>query len=194
MPSGLRRPGREPDRASPPPCRLRRGSRTRPAPSVRRGRPCAGANVLHDFELREPRHDVADRGGEGGVGRRELAALNQDALRGRALEARVENPVHPARLARPGGVRVDRLRTGHAECEGDDDKGEPAERRRLPVVGAPATHSRREVLLGGRCGHFRPPSRDVHFRHRRYGGRPGTTSSEGRVRAPTRRRFRLLPE
>ena len=126
-----------------------------------------GVDVLHDFELREPRHDVADRGREGGVGRRELAALNQDALRGRALEARVENPVHPARLARPGGVRVDRLRAGHAEREGDDDEGEPAERRRLPVVCTPPPHAGGEVLLGGRCGHFLPPWRGVNFRHRR---------------------------
>ncbi len=119
----------------------------------------SGVNVLHDVELREPRHDVADRGREGGVGRRELAALNQDALRGRALEARVENPVHPARLARPGGVRVDRLRAGHAKREGDEDEREPAERRRLPVVCTPPPHAGGEVVLGGRCGHFLPPWR-----------------------------------
>jgi hypothetical protein len=33
-----------------------------------------------------------------------------------------------------------------AEPEGDDDEGEPAERRGLPVAGAPSTHARREVV------------------------------------------------
>ena len=118
---------------------------------------CERSARLSSFESRATTSPTAAV--KAGVGRRERAALDQDALRGRALEARVEDPVHPARLARPGGVRVDRLRAGHAEGEGDEDEREPAERRRLPVVGTPAPHPGREVRFGGRCGHFLPPWR-----------------------------------
>ena len=116
------------------------------------------ANVLNRLELRDPRHDVLDRGREGGIGRRERAALDEDALVGGPLEAGVEDPIHATRLARPGGVRVDRLRPGQcAETEGDDDEREPAERRRLPVVGAPTSHARRQVVGGLASGHELPP-------------------------------------
>jgi hypothetical protein len=39
-------------------------------------------------------------------------------------------------------LRADRL----PDIESDGDEGEPAENCRLPMVGAPATHPRREVV------------------------------------------------
>ena len=107
------------------------------------------ADVLDDVELREPRHDVFDGGCERGIARRERTALDEDALLGRPVEARVEDPIHAAGLARAGRVRVDRLRPGHPEREGGDDEGEPAEGRGLPVIGAPASHPRREIVVRG---------------------------------------------
>ena len=87
-----------------------------------------------------------DRGREGGIAGPQRAALDQDALAGGLLEPGVEDPVHAARLARARRVRVDVLHADHAaEREGDDDEGEPAERRGLPVGGAPAAHAGREV-------------------------------------------------
>jgi hypothetical protein len=108
------------------------------------------ADVLNVRHLREARDDVLDRGPEGGIVRSKRAALDQDALAGGLLEAGVEDPIHAARLAGPGRVRVDVLRPDHAaEGEGDDDEGEPAERGGLPVTGAPATHAGREVAVRG---------------------------------------------
>ena len=56
----------------------------------------------------------------------------------------------------PGpAVLVDVRRSDHAaEPERDDDEGEPAEGRGLPVCGAPATHAGREVVpvLSEWCG------------------------------------------
>ena len=105
------------------------------------------ADVLDDVELRDPRDDVLDRRREGGVGGGERAALDEDALGRRLLEAGLEDLVHPAGLARAGGVRIDRLRPRHAaESEGDEDERQPPERRGLPVVGAPATHPGRHVV------------------------------------------------
>src|SRR5688500_1834058 len=69
-----------------------------------------GANVLNYIELRDPRDNVLARGPEGWIGRRERAALDQNTLVGRPLEARVENAVHPTGLARPVRVRIDHLR------------------------------------------------------------------------------------
>ena len=59
------------------------------------------ANVLDRVERLEPRDDVRDRGREGRVARSQRVALDQDALAGGLLEARVEDPVHPTGLARP---------------------------------------------------------------------------------------------
>jgi hypothetical protein len=47
------------------------------------------------------------------------------------------------------GSIVDRLRAGHPEREGGDDEGEPAEGRGFPVVGAPASHPRSEIVVRG---------------------------------------------
>ena len=118
-----------------------------------------GVNVLNDLELRQPRDDIADRGREGGVGRREHAALDEDALRGGPFEAGVEDPVHAAGLTGAGGVGVDRLRPGRAEREGDENERQPPEGCGLPVVGAPATHPGRDVALGGRADTSVPPWR-----------------------------------
>ena len=104
------------------------------------------ADVLNHVDLGDARYHVGDRGLEGRVGRRERTTLDEHALLGRPLEAGVEDPVHAAGLARAGRVRVDRLRPGHAEREGDDDEREPPEGGRLPVVGAPASHPRRKVV------------------------------------------------
>ena len=140
-------------------------------------------------ELREPRHDVADRGREG-VGRRERAALDQDALRGRALEARVENPVHPARAAR----RCSGRSTSCRPCRARRRRRRTRASRTSPSSSGrtPPPHAGGEVLLGVAAGTScllggceLPPTTL---------GRRDPVSSEGRVRAPTRRRFRLLPE
>ena len=138
------------------------------------------------FEM--PRDDVLDRGREGGVGRRERAALDEDALAGGLLEAGVEDPVHPAGLARARRVRVDRLRADHAaEREGDDDEREPAERRRLPVVGAPAAHAGRQVVRLASvacCGHARSSfGVDVTCAIDARTAAARAASSEGRIRA-----------
>ena len=91
------------------------------------------ADVADVRELRDPRDDVRDRGVEGGCACASRTALDQDVLGGRLLEAGLENPIHAAGLARTGGV-VDVPRSDHAtEPEGDEDEGQPAERRGLPV-------------------------------------------------------------
>ena len=75
-------------------------------------------------------------------------ALDEHALRRAGLEPGVEDPVHPARLARTGRVRVGALGADHAaDAEGDDDEGQPAERGCLPVVRAPAAHPGGQVAL-----------------------------------------------
>ena len=86
------------------------------------------ADVLNRRHLRHARDDVLDRSGEGRVAYANGAALDQDALAGRLLEAGVEDPVHAARLAGPGRVRVDVLRADRAaDGERNDDEREPAE-------------------------------------------------------------------
>ena len=96
----------------------------------------------------------------GRTGRGSLA-LDQDVLGRRPLEAFVQDPVHPARLSGPGGVRIGVLRADHAaDAEGDDDQGQPAEGGCLPVVRAPPAHAGGQVaLLVGGCagGHSGSP-------------------------------------
>ena len=111
------------------------------------------ANVLDGVQLRDARDDVDDRGLERGIVGVERGALDEDALPGRLLEAGVEDPVDAPGLAGARRVRVDGLRADRApDREGDDDQREPAERRGLPVGGAPAAHPGREVGVG--CGGY----------------------------------------
>jgi hypothetical protein len=61
------------------------------------------------------------------MARAERVALDEDALGGGLLEPGVEDAIHPAGLARAGGVRVDRLRSDRAadhECR-DDERSQP---------------------------------------------------------------------
>jgi hypothetical protein len=109
------------------------------------------ADVLNRRHLRDARDDVLDRSGERRLAYAKGAALDQDALARRLLEPGVEDPVHAARLAGPGRVRVDVLRADRdTDGERDGDEREPAEDRGLPVAGAPATHTSREVVLVAR--------------------------------------------
>src|SRR4029450_13476050 len=89
----------------------------------------------------------------------------------RLLEPRLEDLVHSTGLARARRVRVDEFRPDRtAEKNGDGDERKPAERGGLPVVGAPASHARREVV-GGSCGHGIPPWRSrTHASDARKGG------------------------
>ena len=163
-------------------------------PSARRARParCGRSGRPSSFEILATTSPTAAV--NAGSRRRQRAALDEDALGGRLLEAGVEDPVHAAGLARAGRVRVDGLRAGHAEREGDDDEREPAERRGLPVVGAPAAHARRQVALGGcvRTLSTPPLRRGTHAIDATSDG-GAATSSAGLNRARTRRRFGLLP-
>jgi hypothetical protein len=117
-------------------------------------------HVLDDLQLRDPRHDVRDRGLEGRIGHGQRVALDEDVLARRLLEAGVEDPVHAAGLAGPRRVRIDHLGTDcAAEREGDQDEGQPAERGRLPMTRTPATHAGRQVVISVRvAGHARSPS------------------------------------
>ena len=112
------------------------------------------ANVLNGLQLGDPRDDVVDRGSEGGILGSQRAALDQDVLAGRVLEAVVQDPVHAAGLAGACCVRVDVLHADDvAEPECEKDEGEPAERSGLPVSGAPASHAGRVVLRLRKRGH-----------------------------------------
>ena len=81
-----------------------------------------------------------------GLGGRQRAALNEDGLAAGLTEVLVQNLVHPTRLAGPGGLEDDRLHRGdHADREQGDGEPQPAEDRRLAVMGAPPRHPERDV-------------------------------------------------
>ena len=81
------------------------------------------------------------RSGPGG------AALDENAFRCRVLEARSQDPIHASGLAGPCRVRVNGLRADlAADRKCDDDEPKPPEGGRLPVPGAPASHTRRQVF------------------------------------------------
>ena len=157
---------------------------------ARVGRVERRTHVLHDVETGDAGDDVGDRGLEGGIGRTKRRALDQDALACGLLEPGVEDPVHAAGLAGPGGVGVDALRSdGASDAEGDDDEREPAERGGLPVAGAPATHAGREVVMGVVGARHAGCSLLVDDWCRRYEGAGAQSSSLSRIRALTKRRF-----
>ena len=107
----------------------------------------------------------SDGGAEPGIRGSERAALDEHCLTRRLLEAGVSECARgPAGLAVEGvglgeGMRPHR----HSDREGDGDEPKPAERRRLPMSGAPAAGAEREVRsfrfrLGAIDGHAAPPA------------------------------------
>jgi hypothetical protein len=62
------------------------------------------AHVLHRSHIGDVRDHVAHNGREGGVAPAGAAALDQDALARRPVEALVEDLLHPAGLAGAGGA------------------------------------------------------------------------------------------
>src|SRR5205814_185610 len=86
-----------------------------------RGVPTGGdrtaMDVLNGCHLRDACDHIVDRRRETGLSDASRAALDQDAFAGGLLEPRVEDPVHAARLARPGcaaALRLSRLRDAPA--------------------------------------------------------------------------------
>src|SRR5205814_3724817 len=103
--------------------------------------------------LRNAPYDVLDRGVEGRRARSNGAALNQDALIRGQLEPGIQNPVHAARLAGTGRVRIDLLRADlAANGERDRHEREPTEGGGLPVVRAPAAHAGCQVAAAAVLG------------------------------------------
>src|SRR4029077_17607837 len=116
---------------------------------------CAAADLLCRRQLRDRADHVVDRRDEGDVADPSGAALDQDALVRRLLEAGIEDLVHAARLARPRRGTDFLGADEAAEPEGHDDEGEPAEGRLLPVGRTPATHPGGEVGVVRLAGHVR---------------------------------------
>ncbi len=105
-----------------------------------------GADVRHRGLPGEGAEDGAYRGLERRVVRLQRVALNQDALTGRLLEALVENCERAARFAWSREVGCLLCPDDeHANCERDEDEGEPPEDRDLAVMSAPAAHATGQV-------------------------------------------------
>ena len=196
--AGHRRRSSGPARPCRPPWSCRRGSRTRQAPSAR---PAAilpafaeakGERTLRTSGSFETRATTSSIGGsEGRIARAKRVALDEDALTRRLLEPGVEDPIHAAGLARPRRVRVSVLRPHHpADGEGDHDEGQPAERRRLPVSGAPATHAGRQVGVMRFACHARSSSGRRGQHQRRYERALVQSSERSRIEARTSRMIR----
>ena len=96
--------------------------------------------------LLQPSDNVVDHSLElGGVGS-VRCGLNHHALGRGSLELVGQDPVDASRLPDPGLRRVELLGAEHdSEREGDGDEAEPSKDRNLAVLGAPASHARRNV-------------------------------------------------
>src|SRR5204863_8718918 len=91
-------------------------------------RDLASPDVLDGRLLRHTRDDVVDCGVERGIAGPERLALDADVLASGLLEPVVQDPVHAARLARPGRVRIDGLRADRVpDREREEHEREPAE-------------------------------------------------------------------
>ncbi len=143
-------------------------------------------DVLNGRLLRNARHDILDRGVESRRARSNGAALDQDALIRGQFEPGIEDPVHAARLAGAGRVRIDLLRADlAANGERDQHERKPAERGGLPVSGAPAAGAGREVGVLATARHAHSSFGRQH--HRRYERAVHRSSEQGRNGARTSR-------
>src|SRR5207248_795173 len=96
--------------------------------------PNATTRMISVSGTENTRNDVYDGRVESRPARSNGAALDQDALIRRQLEAGIEDPVHAARLAGAGRVRIDLLRADlAADGERDHHERKPAKRGGLPV-------------------------------------------------------------
>ena len=142
------------------------------------------ADVLDGLELRDAGDDVLDRGLEGRIARRERAALDRTLSPAGCLKP--ASRILSMRPDSPGPAVFGSMvfvPTMPPSPKATSDEREPAERRGLPVSGAPATHAARAARLRLRvrgAGHARS---SLSGARRRTGGRRRRGRGRARPRA-----------